>query len=150
MRTIGVSYHSSHRKKLIHFWSLLNTQCSKVKKMMIQTTTECGHKNETCLKCCSHPVVLKQLQDEGNGAAVDADEQVDAGQRHIGCARHVKDVGHGIHHGCHWPPTKTKKSMCQSFIFRFIMHRPPLRGHYSLPLVTLSNKWVFFSASKTS
>jgi hypothetical protein len=39
-----------------------------------------------------HPVVLEQFQYEGEGAAVDADEQVDAGQRDVGCTGDVKDV----------------------------------------------------------
>lgn len=49
----------------------------------------------------TNPIVFKQLQDESDGAAVDAYEQVDAGQRHICCTRDVEYIGQGIHHGCH-------------------------------------------------
>ena len=51
-----------------------------------------------------YPVVFEELQDEGDGAAVDADEEVDAGQRDVGGAGHAEHVGHGVHHGCHRPP----------------------------------------------
>lgn len=57
--------------------------------------------------CCAHPIVLKELQDEGDGAGVDANEEVDAGQRHVGSARDVEYVGHWIHHGRHRPPVET-------------------------------------------
>lgn len=56
---------------------------------------------------CTHPIVLEKLQNEGDGAGVDADEEVDAGQRHVGSARDVEDVGHRIHHGRHRPPAET-------------------------------------------
>lgn len=46
---------------------------------------------------------LKQVQDEGDGTAVDPDEEVDAGQRDVGCAGDAEDEGHGVHHGCHGP-----------------------------------------------
>lgn len=49
----------------------------------------------------SYPVVFEKLQDEGDGAAVDANEQVDAGQGHIRSTWDVEYVGHGIHHGRH-------------------------------------------------
>ena len=48
-----------------------------------------------------YPVVFKELQDEGDGAAVDADEEVDAGERDVGRAGHTEHVGHGVHHGGH-------------------------------------------------
>lgn len=48
-----------------------------------------------------YPIVFEKLQDEGDGAAVDAYEQVDAGQGHICSTWDVKYVGHGIHHGRH-------------------------------------------------
>ena len=46
----------------------------------------------------------EQVQDEGDGAAVEADEEVDAGERDIGCAWNTEHVGHGVHHGRHGPP----------------------------------------------
>lgn len=50
-----------------------------------------------------YPIVFKKLQDEGDGAGVDAHEQVDAGQRDVGGARDVEHVGHGIHQGSDRP-----------------------------------------------
>lgn len=46
---------------------------------------------------------LKKVQDEGYGAAVDANEEVDTWQRDVGCAGDTEYVGHGVHHGCHRP-----------------------------------------------
>lgn len=49
----------------------------------------------------AYPIVFKELQDEGDGAAVDAYEQVDTGQGHICGTWDVEYVGHGVHHGRH-------------------------------------------------
>lgn len=56
-----------------------------------------------------YPIIFKKFQDKGGGAAVDADEEVDAGQGYVRCARDVEDVGHGVHHGRHGPPEGKKK-----------------------------------------
>lgn len=52
----------------------------------------------------THRCAVKQVKDEGDGTAVDANKQVDAGQRDVGCAGNTEDVGHGVHHGRHRPP----------------------------------------------
>lgn len=46
---------------------------------------------------------LKEVQDEGDGAAVDANKQVDTRQRDVGGAGDTEDIGHGVHHGGHRP-----------------------------------------------
>lgn len=55
----------------------------------------------------SHRVV-KELHDECGYAAVDADEEVDAGQNHIRCAGHAEQEGSGIHHRSDGPPARQK------------------------------------------
>lgn len=50
-------------------------------------------------------VILEEFQNESNGAAVDADEEIDAGQRDVCRAGNTEHVRHGVHHRCHRPPT---------------------------------------------
>lgn len=54
----------------------------------------------------SYCALLEKVQDEGDGAAVQANEEVDARQRDIGRAGNPEDVRHGVHHGGHRPPAK--------------------------------------------
>ncbi len=53
--------------------------------------------------------VIKELQNKGGHAAVDADEDVDAGQHHVGRAGHAEDEGGRVHHGGDGPPEENKK-----------------------------------------
>lgn len=62
---------------------------------------------------CSYPIVFKKLQDESDGAAVDAYEQVDAGQGHIRSTWNTEYVGHGVHQGRHRPPMSQRKETFQ-------------------------------------
>lgn len=41
--------------------------------------------------------VVQELHDEGGHAAVDADEEVDAGEDHVRCAGHAEDEGGRVH-----------------------------------------------------
>lgn len=52
---------------------------------------------------------LKEVQNEGDGTAVDADEEVDTRQRDVGCAGDTEYKGHGVHHGCHRPATRERE-----------------------------------------
>lgn len=52
-------------------------------------------------------VVPKQLHDEGGDAAVDADEDVDAGQDYVGGAGDLEEEGSGVHQGSDGPPEDT-------------------------------------------
>lgn len=52
---------------------------------------------------------LKKVQDEGDGTAVDANEEVDTWQRDIGCAGDTEYKGHGVHHRCHRPATRGRE-----------------------------------------
>lgn len=54
---------------------------------------------------------LKKVQDEGDGAAVDAYEEVDARQRDVGCAGDTEYDGQRVHHGRHRPPTGVNDSL---------------------------------------
>ena len=49
-------------------------------------------------------IIVIELHEEGGHAAVDADEEVDAGQHHVGCAGNAEDEGGGVHHGGDGPP----------------------------------------------
>ena len=49
-------------------------------------------------------LVHKQLQDEGGHAAVDADEEVDGGQHHVGRAGHREEEGGRVHQRGDGPP----------------------------------------------
>lgn len=51
-------------------------------------------------------VVVKELHHKGRHAAVDADEEVDASQHHVGRAGHTEDEGGGVHHGGDGPPAE--------------------------------------------
>ncbi len=53
--------------------------------------------------CVSHRVV-EELHDKRGHAAVDADEEVEAGQDHIRCAGNAEQEGGGIHHRSDGPP----------------------------------------------
>lgn len=44
-----------------------------------------------------HYFINKELEDEGGYAAIDADEEVDGGEHHIGCAGHREHKGGGVH-----------------------------------------------------
>lgn len=56
-------------------------------------------------------VVVEELHDEGGHAAVDADEEVDAGQHHVGCAGHAEDEGGGVHQGGDGPPAAREETL---------------------------------------
>lgn len=49
-------------------------------------------------------VVSEQLHDEGGDAAVDADQDVDAGQDHVGSAGDLKEEGGRVHQRGDGPP----------------------------------------------
>lgn len=51
-------------------------------------------------------VVSKELHDKGGDAAVDADEDVDGGEHHVGRAGDFKEEGRGVHQGRDGPPRK--------------------------------------------
>lgn len=51
-------------------------------------------------------VVIKELQHKGRDAAVYTDEEVDAGQHHVGRAGHAEDEGGWVHHGGDGPPAE--------------------------------------------
>lgn len=56
-------------------------------------------------------IVVKELHHEGGQTAVYADEEVDAGQHHVGCAGHTEDEGGRVHHGDDGPPAKNKTTL---------------------------------------
>lgn len=68
-----------------------------------------------CLRTCRHVyvsgrqttyVVVKELHHKGCHAAVDTDEEVEAGQHHVGRAGHAEDEGGGVHHRGDGPPAE--------------------------------------------
>ena len=54
-------------------------------------------------------IVSKQLHDEGRDAAVDADEDVDAGEDDVRRARDGEEEGGGVHERRDWPAAKKTK-----------------------------------------
>lgn len=44
-------------------------------------------------------IIIEELHDKGGHAAVNTNEEVDAGQRHVSCAGHAEDEGERVHHG---------------------------------------------------
>lgn len=60
---------------------------------------------------CITYVVVQELHDEGGHAAVDADEEVDAGQHHVGCAGHAEDEGGGVHQRGDGPPAAREETV---------------------------------------
>lgn len=50
-----------------------------------------------------HYFINKELEHEGGYAAIDADEEVDGGEHHIGCAGHRKHEGGRVHQGSDRP-----------------------------------------------
>lgn len=59
---------------------------------------------------CIIYVVIEEIHDKGGHAAVDANEEVDAGEHHIGCAGHAKDEGGRVHQGGDGPPAGYKEA----------------------------------------
>lgn len=53
--------------------------------------------------------ILKELHDKGGHAAVNADEEVEAGQHHVRRAGHRKDEWGRVHHGGDGPPKGHKR-----------------------------------------
>lgn len=53
--------------------------------------------------CCTH-VAAEELEDKGGDAAVDADEDVDGGEHHVGRAGDLKEEGRRVHQGRDGPP----------------------------------------------
>lgn len=53
-------------------------------------------------------IIINELHNKGGYAAVNTNEEVDAGQHHVGCAGHAEDKGGGVHHGGDGPPTENK------------------------------------------
>lgn len=62
-----------------------------------------------CISWITH-IVIEEIHDKGGHATVDANEEVDAGQHHIGCAGHTKDEGGRVHQGCDGPPAVYKET----------------------------------------
>lgn len=44
-------------------------------------------------------IIIEELHDKGGHAAVNTNEEVDAGQHHVSCAGHAEDEGERVHHG---------------------------------------------------
>lgn len=57
---------------------------------------------------CATYIIIEELHNKGGHAAVNADEEVDAGQHHVGCAGHAEDEGGGVHHGGDGPSADTR------------------------------------------
>ena len=59
---------------------------------------------------CGVPyVVSEEFHDEGGDAAVDADEDVDGGQHHVGRAGDLKEEGCRVHQGSDRPAIEEQK-----------------------------------------
>lgn len=54
-------------------------------------------------------IVIQELHDEGGHASVDADEEVDAGEHHVGRAGHAEDEGGRVHQRSGGPAADDKK-----------------------------------------
>lgn len=54
-------------------------------------------------------VVTQELHDEGGHASVDTDEEVDAGEDHVGRAGHAEDEGGRVHQRSGGPAADDKK-----------------------------------------
>lgn len=61
-----------------------------------------------CLCASATYIIFKELHNKGGHAAVNTDEEVDAGQHHVGCAGHAEDEGGGVHHGSDGPSAENK------------------------------------------
>lgn len=61
---------------------------------------------DVCLYVATTYIVIKELHNKGGHAAVNTDEEVDAGQHHVGCAGHAEDEGGWVHHRGDGPPTE--------------------------------------------
>lgn len=57
-----------------------------------------------CLGAHTTYIVVEELHHKGGHAAVDTNEEVDAGQHHVGRAGHAEDEGGGVHHRGDGPP----------------------------------------------
>ena len=72
----------------------------------------CKPLQDVCTYCtvcvCATYIIIKELHNKGGHTAVNADEEVDAGQHHVGCAGHAEDEGGGVHHGGDGPPADTR------------------------------------------
>lgn len=62
-------------------------------------------------------IAAKKLQDEGGHTAVDSNEDVDAGQDHIGRAGDLKEERRGVHQRSYGPAVEgqTQQHRIQSF-----------------------------------
>lgn len=64
-----------------------------------------------CVVCIPH-LINKELQDKGGNAAIDADEEVDGGEDHVGSARDGEDEGGWVHEWSDRPTaTETNKNV---------------------------------------
>lgn len=59
---------------------------------------------DLCLFVASTYIIIIELHKKSGNAAVDTDEEVDAGQHHVCCAGNTEDEGGGVHHGGDGPP----------------------------------------------
>lgn len=76
-----------------------------------EQTQKGGGVGSSDMSLWSYCGALKKVQDEGDGAAVDAYEEVDARQRDVGCAGDTEYDGQWVHHGRHRPPTGENDSL---------------------------------------
>lgn len=79
---------------------------------------------DVCVWACGEDdtyIIIEELHDKGGHAAVNTNEEVDAGQHHVSCAGHAEDEGERVHHGRDSPALKNtnqSKTMLQNIKYR--------------------------------
>lgn len=69
-----------------------------------------------------HYFINKELEDEGGYAAIDADEKVDGGEHHIGCAGHREHERGRVHQGSDGPTTIGQKCTRLVLLYYYIYY----------------------------
>lgn len=74
------------------------------------------------LICDFYYLINKELKDEGGYAAIDADEKVDGGEHHIGCAGHREHERGRVHQGSDRPTTVGQKGTRLALQYYYIYY----------------------------
>lgn len=69
-----------------------------------------AHPCKRCPFCRTH-IVGKELQHKSGHAAIDPDEEVHAGEDHVGCAGDLEHKGGWVHERCDRPPGEAQRQM---------------------------------------
>lgn len=108
------------RKRVSESWYANPGKTDRLQKdRVVHGVNTAGRQNKIMTKHYAHPsisfcrthIVGEELQHKSGHAAIDANEEVHAGEDHVGCAGDLEHEGGWVHERCDGPPGEAQKHM---------------------------------------